>query len=121
MKIENGTVITVKALEWREDWEFDHPTVILSPVRRYSPNGDSIAQMVEELGIDACVDGELEDENMDDEFEWRGWSWKRLNRVFREALKGKVFPRKEYRAKQFELRFHPDGDGALTFDCEPEL
>lgn len=121
MKIENGTIITVKALEWREDWEFDHPTVILSPVRRYSPNGESISQMVEELGIDACVTGTLIDEDNDIEFEWRGWSWKRLERVFREAMNGKKFPKRGYVAAEYQLRFHPDEYGDLAFTVTPEL
>jgi hypothetical protein len=115
MEIQNGTTITVQALEWREDWEFDHPTVILSPVRRYSPNGDSMDEMIESLGINACVDGRLEDEEDDGEFEWRGWSWNRLRRVFLEALKGKTFPKKGYRAKQVEMRFFLDEDNNLTF------
>jgi hypothetical protein len=121
MKIESGTTITVKALEWREDWEFDHPTVILSPIRRYSPNGDSIARMVEELGIDASVDGELKDEDNEIEFDWRGWSWERLERVFREAMRGKAFPKKQYQAAEYKMRFFLDEEGLLTFSTEPEL
>lgn len=114
IEIKDGTVITVRALEWQEDWEFDHPTVILSPVRRYSPNGDSMEEMIESLGIDACVDGKVGDEFVEDEFEWRGWSWATLRRVYSAALRGKRFPKKRYRAKQVEMKFYLD-DGELAF------
>ena len=118
VKVENGTVIQVCALEWREDWEFDFPTVILRPVHRYSPNGDGINRMIEELGIKACAEGELKDENDDDEFQWRGWSWARLHRVFNESLRGKEFPKKGYRARRVKMRFILDDEGDLSFITE---
>lgn len=42
MKVKNKDVVEFIALEWHEpQWEFDHPTVILSPIIQYSPNGTS--------------------------------------------------------------------------------
>jgi hypothetical protein len=113
MKIEPGMEIIVTGVEWREDWEFDHPTVLLTPVRRYSPYGDSPEQMVESLAIDAAVDGEIKDHDDAAEFEWRGWSWKRLAAVYRRCFAGANFPRKQYQAFRAVVRFVTDGDGEL--------
>lgn len=117
MKIENGTTLIVEGLVWREShWEFDHPTVLLSPILRYSSNGDSIERMVEDLAIDGCVDGELESHDVSREFEWRGWSLNNLKRNYNLALKGKKFPEKCYRAEKWQIKFYQNADNEL--DCE---
>lgn len=113
--VADGTEFTITGLEWREDWEFDHPTVILSPVKRYSPNGDSPEQMVEELLIDAACDGKLLDHDDRQEFEWRGWSWTNLKRVYRRCFQGRVYPKKSYRAFSATVRFFAGEDGELEF------
>jgi hypothetical protein len=119
MKVEAGTKITVRGLEWREDWEFDHPVVLLEPVKRYSPNGDSAEQMVENLCIDGAVDGEIRDHDNDAEFRWRGWSWKRLAAVWRSCFLGANFPKKQYRAFEAVVEFGLDEEGELVGDFGP--
>ncbi len=119
MKIEHGTSITVKILEWHEEhWEFDRPIVILSPVIRYSPNGESAEYMAEDLGIDACLDGEIKDHDYTKEFEWRGWNIKYLNKVYNQCRKGKKFPNKQYKATEYLLRFSWNNQEGLVFSME---
>ncbi len=118
MKVEAGMNLTVDVLEWREDWEFDHPTLVLAPVLRYSPNGESSEGMAESLGIDACLDGEIKSEDVAREFEWREWSLARLRRVFAQAYSGKQFPKKCYRAARWRLKFFNEESGELAFTME---
>jgi hypothetical protein len=118
MEINDGTTFILKALEWREDWEFDHPTVILEPVFRYSPNGNSIEYMVESLCIDGCVDGKLETHDYEQEFTWRGWSLENLKRVYLQCLKGKKFPQKQYKAAEYKIKFYLDNHDELVFSSE---
>lgn len=114
MKIEAEMEIEITGLTWiEEQWEFDHPSVILTPIKRYSPNGDSADQMIEDLCIDACVDGELKDEDCDKEFGWRGWRWEYLRRVYRQCVSGKEFPHKDYQAFSAKIRFYLDENGQL--------
>lgn len=113
--IKDGTEVIVRVLEWRENWEFGHPTLILSPVIRYSPNGDSPEEMVESLGINGCVDGFLSGEDVNQEFSWRKWNLKKFNTVYYEALRGKKFPVKNYVAKEYILRFFYNDKNDLTF------
>lgn len=117
MKIEDGTVLIVEGLVWREShWEFDHPTILLSPILRYSPSGKSIEGMVEDLVIDACVDGVLESHDYSKEFDWRGWNLNTLKKNYRLALKGKKFPEKCYQAEKWQIKFYQNADNEL--DCE---
>jgi len=113
--IKDGSEVIVRVLEWREDWEFDHPTLILSPVIRYSPNGDSPEEMVESLGVDACVGGFITGEDVSQEFSWRKWSLKYFNRVYKEARNGKKFPVKNYTATEYLIRFFLNGEQELEF------
>ena len=117
IEVKDGTEIIVKVLEWHEGWEFDHPILVLSPVIRYSPNGESAEYMAEDLGIDLCVDGKAENHDYTSEFEWRGWKLDYLNKVYSQARKGKKFPKKCHKATEYRLRFFLDGEiGQLEFD-----
>lgn len=106
MKIESGTELIVKGLRWHEaGWEFDCPVMLLSPVIRYSPNGESIEEMVESLLLGATIDEKLETHDYSKEFDYRGWRLAYLNKVWNSAIKGKKYPKKNYQAEEWGLIF----------------
>jgi hypothetical protein len=96
MKIKKGDIVEFVVLEWHEpQWEFDHPTVMLLPIVQYSPS-TSAETMIEDLCIDLAIEAdtiespkEIESEDVYKEFEWRGWSLKRMITVAKNRLKGK--------------------------------
>lgn len=106
-----GDVFEIVVVRWDAHWEFDCPVVILSPVKRYSPNGTSSEEMAETLADDLCLlaDGEeLHDEDCAKEFEWRGWTWEKIAR--------------KPGAETFRFEFFADEDGNLAYrnaDDEP--
>lgn len=89
MKVKDGDIVEFLAISWNENhWDFDYPTVILSPVIRYSPNGTDPETMLEDLGIDMLLE-DVQDENITTEFEGRGWKLETLKRVAKNRLAGK--------------------------------
>lgn len=90
-----GQPIRFLAAEWREDWEFDHPTVLLEPVFRYSPNGESPEGMIEDAAIDIAVAADHGDAVRAEmhhsdrkEFDWRGWDLAALREAAEAVLRG---------------------------------
>lgn len=120
MKVDVGTNFIVRGLRWNEDWEFDCPVLLLSPFIRYSPCGETIEHLVEDLGIDASLDGEVKSHDYSKEFEWRGWKLDYLNKVWNSAISGKKFPKKNYQAEEWKLTFVQDAEFPedLTFTME---
>lgn len=87
--VRAGDIVEFIAISWNEShWEFDYPTVVLSPVTRYSPNGEHPEMMIEDLTIE-CVCGGVKNHDYSDEFNWRGWKLSTLQKVARERLDGK--------------------------------
>lgn len=126
VSVAAGTVLTVDVLVWDEGWEFDHPSCILRPVVRFSPNGTSAEGMVEDLGIDGAVDGRLvvydtETDERGREVVDRQFPLALLRRRWSESWRGKEFPRYRYTASRWRLRFYRDADGELAFDSERQL
>jgi len=90
MKITNGDIVDFLAISWNEyQWEFDYPTIVLEPVIRYSPNGESCCDMIEDIAINLSCGIKTDNEDLTYEFDWRGWNLARLKRVVRERLNGK--------------------------------
>jgi hypothetical protein len=96
IKIVLNKPIRFLAFEWREHWEFDHPTVLLEPVFKFSPNGTSLEHMVEDAAIDIALAmegcGEIPDHRMGStrkEFRWRGWSLKTIKEKAEAKLRGR--------------------------------
>jgi hypothetical protein len=95
--VEYNKPIRFLAIEWRESgWEFDHPSVLLEPFIRYSPNGESCEGLIEDACIDICVDTDLKHPIRAEihgsdakEFKWRGWDLQKL-RDYAEILLGGV-------------------------------
>lgn len=90
-KIKSGDKIELVGISWEEShWEYDYPTVVLSPLLRYSPNGEGCGTMFEDLMIDMCIEKRIpESEDVSQEFNWRGWKLNRLKQVVRERFSGK--------------------------------
>lgn len=95
LKIELEKPICFLALEWREHWEFDHPSVLLEPIFQYSPIGTSIESLIEDAAIDiACWTEANEDIEKNihpsdqKEFDWRGWNVDELRQKAEALLRG---------------------------------
>jgi hypothetical protein len=87
MKVKDGDIIEFIAMRWDENWEFDHPAVLISPIKDYSDDGRSSEQMIEDACIDACIDG-MKEYKAEEEFKFRGWNWSKLKRIANNYLAG---------------------------------
>jgi hypothetical protein len=112
-----GTKLIVDVLRWDEQWEFDCPVCVIRPVVRFSPNGESAEHMVEDLAIDASIDGVVRDEGTERGLVDRVYPLHTLRRRWNQARRGRVFGRKAYVATRWEVHFFPDPDAPneLTF------
>jgi hypothetical protein len=116
-KVADGTVLVFDALQWDEPgWEFGSPSVVLAPVLRVWENGESLEQIMEDLCDEACVDGELHSEPVEEGLVNRRWKLTTLRQRFREAIAGREFPVKNYQAQRVTMRFYRDEHGELAFD-----
>lgn len=116
-KIKNGDIVEFLAISWNEpQWEFDYPTVVLKPVIRYSPNGTSPDGMIEDLALDMCCDGKIMNEDVSEEFKWRKWQLRTLNKVAKERLNGKDTWKSKIREVVYKkIRFF-EKNGELEFE-----
>lgn len=99
-------VITFQGCWFSAGWEFDHPIIIYSPVKRYG-FATTFENMVEDVIIDMTVDGEVEDGFSEDdlkEFNWRRWDPKGFKK------------RKNAHHETIKVRFFIDQDGEK--ECE---
>lgn len=77
-QLELGTIYVFRGVSWSEpDWEFDAPSIVYSPVKRYSFSGDAEADIQEAID-EVCeskglINAEWEPSDLK-EFKWRGWS-----------------------------------------------
>lgn len=111
------------ALAWHEShWEFDHPTLLLEPVLRYSPNGIHCESMVEDAIIDLSLaleygDPIRDETDLDREFEWRGWNLRRLRAIAEKLRQGReVRLDAEYRIFERTVVFRKQADGEVTIE-----
>lgn len=93
--VEFGVPVRFLAVEWREPWEFDHPSVLLLPVFVYSPNGADIESLIEDAACDiadALESGKEFSTGISGgdarEFDWRGWDAAKLLAVAEATLRG---------------------------------
>lgn len=113
--VHDGTVLLVDVLRWHEGWDFDCPVCILRPVIRFSPNGEQADQMVEDLCVNASVDGYIESEGTEGGLIDRQFPFVRLRRQWSKARSGHASPVKVYTATRFRVSFFLDADG-LSFN-----
>jgi hypothetical protein len=107
LKVYPGLEIEVRGLRWDAQWEFDCPTAIISPVFRAWENGRDLDGALEDVLIDAVVDGELKGE--DPSFWERGRGWSR-------AYLRRKFYRKGTERLRAEVRFVLDEHGRLSWE-----
>jgi hypothetical protein len=90
MEVKNGDIVEFLAISWDEPaWEFDHPTVVLKPFIAYYSDGRSCEGVLEDMAINLCCNVSVIDEDVSQEFEWRGWKLSTLRKVAKERLAGK--------------------------------
>jgi hypothetical protein len=117
IEIKEGMTLVCDTLEWRDEcWEFDHPSMMLSPVIRCFESGIGHESIVEDALIDAVVNGRLESEDFDEQWAWRGYKLPLLRRRFHEALSGKEFPKARYKAKRSTVVITKDKNGELIWE-----
>ena len=107
IEIKPGTEIRIRALRWDDGWEFDCPAVVIDPVLRVRENGESLEGIVEDLCIDACVDGVLKDQD--------AWRWEPAPGGALGYLRRKYY-RKNVQRCDVRVRFHLDEYGELMWE-----
>lgn len=107
LRVVPGLEITVRAMRWSAGWEFDCPTAVISPVFREYEDGRSTEGAIEDLCIDAILDGEIKSNDIKFWEEFRGWSMDYLERKFY---------RKHVQRETQRIRFILDEDGELSWE-----
>jgi len=116
IRIKEGLILNFKTLTWNDGWEFERPSLMLSPIIRCWERQMCHEQMVENVLIDAVVEGFLKDESFEETWGWRGYNLKYLQRKFRESLAGKSFPKVNYIAEQSSAEIIRDEDDELAWE-----
>lgn len=107
--VKEGDVITVDCLEWIDPyWEFDNPCVVIRPIYRE----------FETRHTESAIESVLLDLVCDEEVPVRHdgphrWNIPTLRRRFGEALDGKKFAERGYRATRVTARIIRDADGLM--------
>lgn len=101
----------IRVLRWDEGWEFDCPTVIISPVLRVNEDGRSIEYAIESLCIDACIEGELRDGT--------AWRWDGAKGGGLAYLRRKYYQRHVQR-RDVTVEFFIDKDKELSWREVPD-
>lgn len=118
IKIQEEDVIICDTLSWDEGWEFENPSMMISPIIRCYESGKRHESIVEDVMIDAVTSKNLElhGDNFEEQWGWRGYKLPVLRRRFKEALNGKSFPKAGYFAKREIIRIVKDKKGQLSWE-----
>ena len=116
MKIKNGDIITFLAISWNEPWDFDYPCVVLEPVIKYSSSGEAPELMIENMAINLICGDDITDEEIKEEFEWRGWKLSTLRKVAKDRLSGKDTWKTKIREVVRQKVHFFEKDGNLEFE-----
>lgn len=102
IKIVEDMTLVCCTLRWDDRWEFDFPSILLSPVVRCFESGRQHDSIVEDVLIDAVTskDGILRGDDFEKVWGWRGYKLPVLRRRFNEAMRGKKFPVAGYHAER---------------------
>jgi len=114
MKVKAGDKLEIICISWdAPHWEFDHPTLVLEPVLRYSPNGEPNEVMIEDLAIEMC-DEEVEDEEVVEDLLVNGWKLSTIKNWVKDRLKGgKAGEAKGASVRKELVEFYLDEDGDM--------
>lgn len=116
IQIKQGMILVCETLTWNDGWEFECPSMMLSPVIRCFESGARHESIVESVLIDGVIDGILKSDDFEKQWGWRGYKLPVLRRRFREALAGKRFPQAHYFAERETVRIIRDERGLLTWE-----
>lgn len=116
IKLQVGQVFACNSLRWDDGWEFGHPTLVLSPVLRCFEGHNGHETIMESILIDGVCSGYLRHDDFQETWGWRGYNLHTLCRRFKEALKGKKFPRAGYIAQRTWAEITLDEHGKLSFE-----
>lgn len=116
IEIREGMILVCETLYWDDGWEFDCPSMMLSPVIRCFENASSHERIVENVMMDAVIEGTIAPQDFEKAWGWRGYKLPVLRRRFREALAGKHFPVAGYRAERETVKIIRDEYGDLTWE-----
>lgn len=111
LQIAAGMILVCDTLIWDDGWEFECPSMMLSPVIRCFEDGSAHERIVEDVLIDAIVTGMLKPDDFEKNWGWRGYKLPVLRRRFRESLAGKRFPIANYIAHRQTVRIIADPEG----------
>jgi hypothetical protein len=117
MRVKNGDIVEFIAISWDEpQWEFDYPTVVLKPSIAYSPSGKPTELMIENMAIDLACGVDRTDQDVSEEFNWRGWKISNLKKVASDRLNGKdTWKTKIREVVKQRIKFIEE-DGQLEFE-----
>jgi hypothetical protein len=104
IKLNDGLAVTFMTLRWDDGWDFDCPSMCLSPIIRCFEDGSSHDRIIGDICVDAVCSGFIKSRSFEG-WTWRGYRLPVLRRRFREALGGKNFPVAKYEAKQEVIIF----------------
>lgn len=121
IEIKEGMEFVCDTLRWDDGWEFEHPSMMISPIIRCFESGSGHERIVEDVMMDAVIEGKIKDDDFGKQWGWRGYKLPVLKRRFREALAGKRFPVACYIAERTKVKIVRDDDGDLTWTELPIL
>jgi len=118
IKIKEGDILICDTLSWDDGWEFEHPSMMISPIIRCYESGRNHEFIVEDVMIDAVTNKnkELIGDNFEKSWGWRGYKLPVLRRRFRESLNGKEFPKSGYSAVREKVQIIKDKYGNLSWE-----
>jgi hypothetical protein len=103
--LKHGLILTFKTLKWDDGWEFECPSMCLSPIIHFYEDGSSHHKIIEDVCLEAICCGHFKSDDFQKACGWRGYNLPVLRRRFREALGGKKFPVAGYQAKEETIIF----------------
>lgn len=121
IELTEGAEFVMQTLTWCDGWEFEHPSMMISPIISCFETGAGHERIVEHVMIDAVTSktGKLSGDDFEKQWGWRGYKLPVLRRRWREAHKGKNFPVANYIAVEERVKIIRDDRGALTWETIP--
>lgn len=113
-KIKEEDIISVTAISWNEDWEFDFPSALIYPVLHYYEDGISCDTIIENAGIDLCIDGEINSIEKE-HFRMRSVFFLKLV-IFLHKIGINIFKKRIREIITTKLYFFKNADGEMKFE-----
>lgn len=122
LTVKEGDVLDFISISWQaEHWEFDHPALVLEPLYRYSPNGETNEAMIEELAIDLSMEEQEDEQDIENILSPHGWKLSSIESAAKKRLKEiEAWESKGAEVLRQKIRFYNDEDNDLTFEVLEE-